>query len=85
MSEEGRRHLGAITALVLGSFVGLTLLPVDLTGPFGRWLGDTLWRLLGIGAVGFPLLGLAGGLAGFDRLPQLDMKRAAILVAGRSG
>ncbi|MDH4130908.1 MAG: DNA translocase FtsK [Gemmatimonadota bacterium] len=82
MSDEGRRHLGAIIALVLGSFVGLTLLPVDLTGPFGRWLGGTLWELLGIGAIGFPLLGLAVGLAGFDRLPQLDMKRAAILVSG---
>jgi len=82
MSEEGRRHLGAIIALVLGSFVGLTLLPVDLTGPFGQWLGGTLWELLGLGAVGFPLLGLAVGLAGFDRLPQLDMKRAAILVSG---
>jgi S-DNA-T family DNA segregation ATPase FtsK/SpoIIIE len=82
MSEEGRRHLGAIVALVLGSFVGLTLLPIDLTGPVGRWLGTTLWQLLGVGAVGFPLLGLAVGLAGFDRLPQLDMKRAAILVSG---
>jgi len=82
MNDEGRRHLGAIVALVLGSFLGLTLLPVHLTGPLGEWLGGTLWRALGIGALGFPLLGLGLGLAGFDRLPRLDMKRAAILVTG---
>ena len=78
----GRRHLTAIVALVLGSFVGLTLLPVHLTGPMGEWLGSSLWQLLGVGALGFPLLGLGLGLAGFDRLPHLDMKRAAILVIG---
>ena len=82
MSEQGRRHLSAIIALILGSFLGLTLLPVHLTGPFGEWIGQVLWRGLGIGALGFPLLGLGLGLAGFDRLPSLDMKRAAILVIG---
>jgi hypothetical protein len=39
---------------------------------------------LGIGALGFPLLGLGIGLAGFDRLPRLDMKRVAVLVVGLS-
>ncbi len=82
MSDEGRRHLGAIVALVAGSFVGLTLLPVHLTGGLGEWLGSHLWDWLGIGALGFPLLGLGLGLAGFDRLPRLDMKRTAILTAG---
>jgi len=82
MSDEARRHLSAIIALVAGSFVGLTLLPVAVTGPLGAWLGATLWRTLGVGALGFPLLGLGLGLAGFDRLPQLDMKRVAILVTG---
>ena len=82
MSEEGRRHLAAIVALVVGSFIGLTLLPLDLTGPIGQWLGATLWRALGVGAVGFPLLGFGLALAGFDRLPHLDMKRVAILVGG---
>jgi len=82
MSDQGRRHLGAIVALVLGSFLGLTLLPLHLTGPLGEWLGSALWRSLGIGALGFPLLGLGLGLAGFDRLPRLDMKRAAVLVTG---
>jgi S-DNA-T family DNA segregation ATPase FtsK/SpoIIIE len=82
MSDEGRRHLSAIVALVLGSFIGLTLLPVHLTGPIGESLGGFLWRTLGLGALGFPMLGLGLGLAGFDRLPRLDMKRAAILVIG---
>jgi S-DNA-T family DNA segregation ATPase FtsK/SpoIIIE len=78
------RHLGAIAALVFGLFIGLTLLPVPLTGPLGQWLGRWLWSSLGIGALGFPLLGIGMGLAGFDRLPRLDMKRAAILVVGLS-
>ncbi len=82
MTDESQRHLSAIVALVLGSFLGLTLLPVHLTGPLGESLGHFLWRSLGVGALGFPLLGLGLGLAGFDRLPRLDMKRAAILVVG---
>jgi len=82
MSQEGRRHLGAIIALVVGSFLGLTLLPVHLTGPTGEWLGQGLWRALGVGALGFPVLGIGLALAGFDRLPNLDMKRAAILITG---
>jgi len=80
--SDPRRHLGAIVALVAGSFLGLTLLPVHLTGPLGEWLGSTIWRLLGLGALGFPLLGLGLALAGFDRLPGLDMKRVAALVIG---
>lgn len=82
MSEEGRRHLSAIIALVIGSFLGLTLLPVHLTGPIGESLGDFLWRALGLGALGLPLLGVGLALAGFDRLPHLDMKRTAVLIAG---
>ena len=75
MTDDARRRLGAVTALVLGLFAGLTLLPVSLTGPFGDALGGFLWAWLGIGALGVPLLGLGLGLAGFDRLPRLDMKR----------
>jgi S-DNA-T family DNA segregation ATPase FtsK/SpoIIIE len=84
MSDDARRRLGAITALVLGFFVGLTLLPVPITGPVGRSVGEGLWRLLGAGALGIPLLGIGLALAGFDRLGKLDMKRAAVLVAGLS-
>ena len=81
MAEHGRRF-GAVVALVIGAFLALTLLPVNVTGPFGALLGPGLWRMLGLGALGAPLLGILIGLAGFDRLPRLDMKRAAILVIG---
>jgi len=84
VTDDARRRLGAVTALVLGLFAGLMLLPIPLTGPVGEALGGFLWQGLGIGALGIPLLGLGLGLAGFDRLPRLDMKRAAILAAGLS-
>jgi DNA segregation ATPase FtsK/SpoIIIE, S-DNA-T family len=79
---EDRRRFAAVAALVLGVFLALTLIPAIPTGPLGSGLGDFLWRMLGAGAVGLPLLGLGLGLAGFDRLPRLDMKRAAILLGG---
>ncbi len=84
MTADSRRRLGAITALVLGVFVGLTLLPFALTGPVGRWIGHALWHALGAGAIGLPLLGLGLALAGFERLGRLDMKRAAALMVGLS-
>nr|MBA2626538.1 hypothetical protein [Gemmatimonadales bacterium] len=82
MSTDSRRRLGAITALVLGLFLGLTLVPGGMTGPFGDWIGTSLKHGLGVGALGFPLIGVGVALAGFDRLPRLDMKRAGILVGG---
>ncbi len=82
MTDEGRRHLGAIVALILGLFVGLTLLQLHTTGSVGEGLGRLLWYTFGVGAVCFPLLGLGLGLAGFDRLPSLDMKRVTILFLG---
>ena len=39
MSTDSRRRMGALTALVLGLFVGLTLLPIPITGPVGRYIG----------------------------------------------
>ncbi|HZE76028.1 MAG TPA: hypothetical protein VE091_12015, partial [Gemmatimonadales bacterium] len=84
MTADSRRRLGAVTALVLGVFVGLTLLPFGLTGPVGSWIGHTLWHALGAGAVGLALLGLGLALAGFERLGRLDMKRAAVLLVGLS-
>ncbi|MGH7581505.1 MAG: DNA translocase FtsK, partial [Gemmatimonadales bacterium] len=85
-SSDGgrRRRLGALTALVVGLFLGLTLLPVPITGPVGGYIGHALWQLLGAGALGLPLLGLGLALAGFDRLGGLDMKRSAILIVGLS-
>jgi S-DNA-T family DNA segregation ATPase FtsK/SpoIIIE len=84
MSADSRRRLGAITALVIGLFLGLTLLPLPLTGPVGTWLGHALWHFLGAGALGIPLLGIGLALAGFERLGGLDMKRSAILIVGLS-
>jgi len=84
MTAEDRRRLGAIAALVLGVFLGLSLVRGSWTGPVGRVLGESLWSWLGAGAVGLPLIGMAIALAGFDRLPRLDMKRAAVLMAGIS-
>jgi S-DNA-T family DNA segregation ATPase FtsK/SpoIIIE len=82
MTEDSRRRIGAIVALVVGLYAAGALLPIHVTGGAGEWLGTTLWRLLGIGALGVPGLGLGLFLAGFNWLPQLDMKRVAILVAG---
>jgi len=84
MSSDSRRRLAALAALAFGLFVGLTLLPVAVTGPVGAMLGGALWTLLGVGAVGIPLMGVGLALAGFDRLGALDMKRAGILMAGLS-
>lgn len=82
MTPDARRRLGALTALVLGLFIGLTLLPFPLTGRVGAALGELLWRALGVGALALPTLGLGLALAGFDRLGSLDMKRAAVLCIG---
>jgi DNA segregation ATPase FtsK/SpoIIIE, S-DNA-T family len=84
MTADPRRRLSAVTALVLGVFVALTLLPLGLTGPVGDAIGSRLWRWLGVGAVCLPLLGIGLALAGFERLGRLDMKRAAILMGGLS-
>ncbi len=82
MNESFKRRLTAIAALVLGLFIGLALLPVPGTGPLGSVLGRFLWRFLGIGAVGLPLVGLGLALAGFERLPRVDMRKVAGLISG---
>jgi DNA segregation ATPase FtsK/SpoIIIE, S-DNA-T family len=84
MTPDARRRFGALTALVLGLFIGLTLLPIPVTGPVGRYVGHSLWQLLGAGALGIPLLGMGLALASFDRLGKLDMKRSAVLIIGLS-
>jgi S-DNA-T family DNA segregation ATPase FtsK/SpoIIIE len=78
---DGTRHrLAATSALAVGAFLAIALVPINLTGPIGATLRPALWNALGVGALGVPLLGLAVGVAGFGRLGRLDQKRAAILV-----
>ncbi len=82
LSPRHRQELIAIVALLVGVFVGLTLLPFDLTGPAGRGLGRFLWQYLGAGAAVIPLLGVALGLAGFGRLGGAELWRVAVLFMG---
>ncbi len=84
MTPDVRRRFGAVTALVAGCFLALALLPMPVTGAVGNVLRGFLWSAIGFGAWGLPLLGVGVALAGFDRLPRLDMKRAGLLLGGLS-
>ncbi|HET7041471.1 MAG TPA: hypothetical protein VFI13_05615, partial [Gemmatimonadales bacterium] len=82
MTPEARRRIGAVAALVLGLSLGLALLPIHASGTVPAAVGSFLWQAFGVGAVGFPLLGIGVAMAGFGWLERLDMKRTAILVGG---
>jgi S-DNA-T family DNA segregation ATPase FtsK/SpoIIIE len=82
MNPKARQELIGIAALLVGFFLGLTLLPVALTGSWGRTIGGALWQLFGVGAVVLPLLGVGWALAAFERLGALSWGRAASLGAG---
>ncbi|HEY6090549.1 MAG TPA: DNA translocase FtsK [Gemmatimonadales bacterium] len=82
MNQKARQELIGIAALLLGFFLGLTLLPVSWTGSWGRATGGMLWQLFGVGAIVVPVLGLLWALAAFERLGALSWGRAAILGAG---
>ncbi|HEX9704007.1 MAG TPA: DNA translocase FtsK [Gemmatimonadales bacterium] len=82
MNPKAREELIGTAALLVGLFLGLTLLPFGLTGPWGRALGRGLWGFLGVGAVFLPLMGVGWALAAFDRLGTLSAGRAAALGAG---
>jgi len=82
VNPKAQKELIGVAALVVGVFLGLTLLPIPITGAWGRGLGHVLWRLLGVGAVLLPLLGFGWALAAFDRLGGLSDLRAAALGAG---
>jgi hypothetical protein len=79
LTTRHRQELLAIVSLLVGLFVGLTLIPWDITGLAGRLVGRFLWTSLGVGAVFLPVMGLGLALAGFGRLP-LDTRRAAVLL-----
>ena len=82
MTPKARQELIGIGALVVGLFLGLTLLPWHLTGGIGDHVGAFLAHGLGLGAVLFPVLGVGWALAAFERLGALSTGRAAALVAG---
>ena len=82
MNPKARQELIGIAALLVGFFVGLTLLPVSLTGSWGRAIGSGLWQLFGVGAIVVPILGVGWALAAFERLGALSWGRAAVLGAG---
>jgi S-DNA-T family DNA segregation ATPase FtsK/SpoIIIE len=82
MNPKARAELIGVGALVIGLFVGLTLLPWHLTGGVGDRLGALCWQGLGAGAVLLPILGLGWALAAFGWLGSLSTGRAAALATG---
>ncbi|MGH7378099.1 MAG: hypothetical protein ACREKK_11840, partial [Candidatus Methylomirabilales bacterium] len=82
MSKNLRGELVGIAALVGGLFLGLTLLPWDLTGGLGSGLGRLLLRAFGAGALLIPIMGVGWALAAFGRLGHLSTLRTAALFAG---
>jgi len=82
VTAHARSELIGIGALALGLFLGLTLLPVSITGPWGHALGVTLLKAFGIGAWFLPILGIGWALAAFQRLGRLSVRGAALLGAG---
>jgi len=82
MNPKARQELIGIAALLVGFFLGLTLLPIGLTGSWGRSIGGTLWQWFGIGAIVVPVFGVIWALAAFERLGALSSGRVAALGAG---
>ncbi len=82
LNGDHRRELLAIIALSAGAFVGLSLLPVSLTGPLGQFLGTSFWRFLGMGSLMMPVLAVIVGAIGFRWLRGVDLLRVTILAAG---
>ena len=82
MNRKARQELIGIGALAVGLFLGLTLLRLPITGSWGDQIGTRLWRVLGVGSVLLPVLGIGWALAAFERLGSLSAGRAAALGAG---
>jgi DNA segregation ATPase FtsK/SpoIIIE, S-DNA-T family len=82
MNPKARAELIGVGALVVGLFLGLTLLPWHLTGGLGNRLGALCWQSLGAGAILLPILGVGWALAAFGRLGSLSTLRTAALAAG---
>ena len=82
LSGRARRELTGIAAFLAAIFIILSIVPIDLTGPIGRFLGRNLWALLGAGAGFVPIAFGAVGLWGFGRIEDATIKRMAILYGG---
>src|SRR5207302_9463954 len=82
MNAKARQELVGIGALVVGLFLGLTLLRLPITGSWGGRIGSLLWRTLGAGSAVLPLLGVGWALAAFERLGRLPSARTAALGGG---
>jgi len=82
MNAKARQELIGIGALVVGLFLGLTLLRLPITGSWGDRIGSLLWRTLGAGSAVLPLLGIGWALAAFERLGSLSSARTAALGVG---
>jgi len=82
MNAKARQELIGIGALVVGLFLGLTLLRLPVTGSWGDRIGSLLWRTLGAGSAVLPLLGIGWALAAFQRLGRLSSGRTAALGVG---
>ncbi|HET9709647.1 MAG TPA: DNA translocase FtsK [Gemmatimonadales bacterium] len=82
MNKKIRGELLGVGALVLGLFVGLTLLPGHLTGGVGDRLGAVIRQGLGLGAVLIPILGIGWALAAFGWLGGLSTGRTAAFMTG---
>src|SRR6266540_4453587 len=82
MNRKARQELVGIGALVVGLFLGLTLLRLPITGSWGEQIGSRLWRVFGAGVVLLPVLGVGWALAAFERLGRLSPGRAAALGVG---
>src|SRR5438105_2755939 len=82
MNAKARQELVRIGALVVGLFLGLTLLRLPITGSWGGRIGSLLWRTLGAGSAVLPLLGVGWALAAFERLGRLSSARTAALGVG---
>ncbi len=82
LTARHKQELTAIVALLAGVFIGLTLLPWDVTGPAGQVVGGMLWRSLGSGAAIIPVMGIVIALASFGRIREPSVRRLWLLTAG---
>lgn len=77
-----RRELQGIAALLGGLFFALSLAPVDVTGPLGRFFARYLWMYLGAGAAFIPISLVTASLGAFSVFDGAKIKRLMVLLAG---